>query len=503
MPYDVIVVGAGSAGCVAAAELHRRGVGRVLVLEAGGCDIHPLVAMPMGLTWLMGSSRDWNLKSMPMEAAGGRRVAAPRGKMVGGSGSINSMVWFRGRASDFDAWGVEGWSYADVEGAFAAVEEKLAPVKLANTHPLTRGLEVMLPTNSGTPTPDRESAGIFSHNIKGGRRNSAARAFLRKYDIPTVTGASVDRLTWREGRVAGVRLSDGSQIDASKGVVLAAGSFMSPAILLRSGIGPAEELAKLGIRQRAESPEVGENLHDHPGFGLHFEGAGTGYGLEPAQWVNWARAPLDLLFGRGPLASPTVEGGAFFNARGDGAEPNVQSHFIPFHLDHAGRKYALKSGYFADVCLCQPKSRGALRLASSDPSTPPVFDLGLFREESDLDTLTAGVERLRQLLEQADFGGKRGREAGPSKGKTGADLKEVIRHRAGTAYHPVGTCRMGSDESAVVTPRLAVRGVEGAWVADASIMPRVTSANTNAPSMMIGWRGAEMIAADLPSAHGV
>ncbi|MEO0676743.1 MAG: GMC oxidoreductase [Pseudomonadota bacterium] len=497
MPYDVIVVGAGSAGCVAAAELHRRGVGRILVLEAGASDLHPLVSIPMGLNWLMGSSRDWNLKTMPMAEAGGRRLTAPRGKMVGGSGSINSMVWFRGRGADFDGWGVDGWRYSDVEPVFEAVEEKLTPTRLANTHPLTQGLAAMLPANSGTPTPDVESAGVFSHNMKDGRRNSAARAFLRLYEIPTVTGAPVDRLTWRAGRVAGVKLVDGTKIDASKGVVLAAGSLMSPAILMRSGVGDPEELARHGIALRAENAEVGQNLHDHPGFGLHFEGPGTGYGLEPAQWGNWARAPLDLMRNKGPLASPTVEGGAFFNARGAGPEPDVQTHFIPFHLDHRGKKYAMKSGYFADVCLCRPKSRGSLRLGSTDPSEPPLFDLGLFRDDSDLDTLTAGVERLRDLLGKAEFGGRRGKEVGPSTGKTGDALKEVIRHGAGTAYHPVGTCRMGEDASSVVTPRLAVRGIEGAWVADASIMPHVTSANTNAPSMMIGWKGAEMIAQDV------
>ncbi|MEL6690581.1 MAG: GMC oxidoreductase [Pseudomonadota bacterium] len=497
MPYDVIVVGAGSAGCVAAAELHRRGVGKVLVLEAGPSDRHPFVSIPMGLTWLMGSARDWAFKTMPMREAGMRRVNAPRGKMVGGSGSINSMVWFRGRGADFDAWDVADWSYQSVEPVFEAVEEKLTPHKLQNMHPLTQGLEAMLPNNSGTPSPDVESAGAFSHNMKGGRRNSSARAFLREHEIAVTTGAYVDRLTWRGGRVAGVRLTDGTQIDANKAVVLSAGSLMSPAILMRSGIGPKEELASHGIPVRHTSEEVGQNLHDHPGFGLHFEGAGTGYGLEPAQWWNWAAAPVNLMRNKGPLASPTVEGGAFFNARGDGPEPDVQTHFIPFHLDHTGKKYALKSGYFADVCLCRPKSRGALKLASADPEAAPLFDLGLFREESDLDTLAAGVERLRDLLTKADFGGRRGREVGPATGLTGEALKEVIRNRAGTAYHPVGTCRMGEDEGSVVSPRLDVRGVEGVWVVDASIMPKVTSANTNAPSMMIGWKGAEMIAQDL------
>ncbi|MEM8592007.1 MAG: GMC oxidoreductase [Pseudomonadota bacterium] len=500
MPYDVIVVGAGSAGSIVAAELDRRGVGRVLVLEAGPSDFHPLVAMPMGLNWLMGSSRDWQLESAPMREAGMRRVKAPRGKMIGGSGSINSMVWFRGRASDFDAWEVPGWGWSDVEPVFEAVEEKLTPTKLENVHPLTAALEGILPSNSGQPTSDAESSGIFSHNMAGGRRNSSARAFLKKREIQVTTGVEVDRLTWRDGRVAGVRLADGTQLDAVKGVVLCAGSLMSPAILLRSGIGDPEELKKHGINVRVEAPEVGGNLHDHPAFGLHFEGTGTGYGLEPAQWLNWARAPFDLLAGKGPLASPTVEGGAFFNARGDGNEPDVQSHFIPFYLDPNGRRYAMSSGYFADVCVCRPKSRGVLRLGSSDPKAPPVFDLGMFRDAEDLDTLTAGIERLRDLLGQADFGARRGKEIGPAAGAAGEALKDKIRNGAGTAYHPVGTCRMGEDEAAVVTPRLAVRGAEGAWVVDASIMPRVTSANTNAPSMMIGWKGAEMIAKDLGAA---
>ncbi|MEM6896552.1 MAG: GMC family oxidoreductase N-terminal domain-containing protein [Pseudomonadota bacterium] len=349
MPYDVIVVGAGSAGCVVAAELHRRGVGRILVLEAGASDFHPFVSIPMGLTWLLGSKRDWSLETAPMRSAGNRRIKAPRGKMIGGSGSINSMVWFRGREADFDAWEVPGWSGPDVDPVFEEVEAALTPHPLENTHPLTAGLGAMLPTNSGNPSPDRESAGVFSHNMKGGRRNSSARAFLRQHEIPVTTGVLVDRVTWRDGKVAGVKLSDGTQIDANKGVVLCAGALMSPAILMRSGIGDPEVLTKHGITSRVASPQVGQNLHDHPAFGLHFEGAGTGYGLEPEQWGTWARAPIDLLFNRGPLASPTVEGGAFFNARGESAEPDVQSHFIPFHLDHRGKKYALKSGYFADV----------------------------------------------------------------------------------------------------------------------------------------------------------
>jgi len=489
MRCDVLVIGGGSAGCVAAAELSRRGMGDVLVLEAGPSERHPLVSMPFGLTWLMGGKRDWRYRSAEMD---GRTIAVPRGRMLGGSGSINSMVWFRGRASDFEGWQVPGWGWSDVEPAFEAVEARLKPTPFRDGHPLVSGLSAMLPSNSAQPSPDVESAGLFSHNMIAGRRNSAATAFLRPSKARVQTGAEVDRLLWDGDRAVGCALVDGSEIRSSKAVVLSAGSLASPAILMRSGIGPADDLRKLSINVRQDAPEVGANLHDHPGIGLHFEGGGTGYGLEPAQWGAWAWSALKYPFGTGRFTSPTVEGGAFFNARGDGPEPDVQSHFIPFHLDHRGQKYALKSGYFADVCLCRPKSRGVFRLTSKNPKAPPHIDLGLFNEESDLDTMVAGVTRLRNLLERAEFGSRRGTEVHPGPTVESDDLRKFIKGNAGTAYHPVGTLRLGGP----VSPRCAVHGTRGLWVADASVMPQVTSANTNAPSMMIGWKAAEMIAED-------
>ena len=490
---DFLVIGAGSAGCVLAAELVRRQAGSVRVLEAGPSERHPLVSMPFGLVWLLKSRRDWSFMSAPMAGAGGRRIAIPRGRMVGGSGSINSMVWFRGRASDFDGWNVPGWSFADVEPAFKAVEAKLKPSRLTGAHPLTEALSAMLPANSDLPNPDTESAGVFSYNRVNGRRNSAADAFLRPAGAEVTTGAEIDCLIWDGDRAAGVRLVDGSEVRAAKGVILSAGAIGTPAILLRSGVGPSGDLKALGIETRVDAPGVGANLQDHPGVGLHFEGAGTGYGLEPRQWPAWAASVVMYALARkGRFASPTVEGGAFFNARGDSPEPDVQTHFIPFHLDASGNRYALKSGYFADVCLCRPKSRGALRLVSKDPKAAPSIDLGLFNEESDLETLTAGIERLRELLQRADFGPRRGVEVAPGKDVTGAELKEHIRNSAGTAYHPVGTCALGGP----ITSRCAVKGVEGLWVADASVMPTLTSANTNAPSMMIGWKGAQFISED-------
>ncbi|MBD0866125.1 MAG: GMC family oxidoreductase [Rhodobacteraceae bacterium] len=493
--HDYLVIGGGSAGCVVAAELARREAGTVMVVEAGPSEHHPLVSIPFGLIWLLGSRRDWAYRSAPMHAVGGRTIAIPRGRMVGGSGAINSMVWFRGRRSDFDGWNVPGWAWSDVEPAFEAVEIHLKPSRMDDPHVLTKGLASMLGAKGQTiPTPEYESAGVVTNNVVRGRRNSAATAFLRpRTEVEVRTGCEVDALIWSGDRVSGVRLVDGGEIKAAKGVVLSSGSIGSPSILMRSGVGPQDHLSRLGIDARIEAPEVGENLHDHPGTGLHFEGSGTGYGLELAQWPAWAWAPFRYVLTRtGRLASPTVEGSAFFNARGDDAEPDVQSHFIPFYLDWQGRKYPLKSGYFADVCLCRPKSRGSLRLMSKEARAAPIIDLGLLRDDSDLETLTAGIERLRALLAKADFGPRRAVEAHPGPDVTGTALKDHIRGNAGTAYHPVGTLRLGGP----VTARLRVDGTENLWVADASVMPQVTSANTNAPSMMIGWKAAEFIAED-------
>ncbi len=493
---DFIVVGAGSSGSVVAAELARRQAGSVLVLEAGPSEVHPFVAMPLGLIWLLGGPRDWAYKTTPQANAAGRQLGVPRGRMVGGSGSINSMVWFRGRQDDFDRWNVPGWQFHQIAEAFEAVEAELRPVRMIGAHPLVEALRPVF--GDKAPTPERESAGVFEHNMPHRRRRSAARAFLRtRNDVLVQTGAQVDRLIWDGDRAAGVVLVDGTEIRAAKGVVLAAGSVASPAILMRSGVGPKDHLDHLGIAVRQDAPEIGENLHDHPGVGLHFEGPRTGYGLELAQWAHWGLAPLNyLLRRRGPLASPTCEGGMFFNARGDADKPDIQTHFIPFFMAHQGPRNQMKSGYFADVCLCHPKSRGRFRLADKDPRAAPLIDLGLFNDPQDLDTMVHGFARLRDLLRQADFGPRRGTEVYPGEALTDpAAIADHIRRHCGTAYHPVGTLRMG-DGSAPVTPRLAVKGTQGLWAVDASVMPQVTSANTNAPSMMIGWKGAEFIAED-------
>ncbi|MBL8580909.1 MAG: GMC family oxidoreductase [Rhizobiaceae bacterium] len=498
--YDFIVVGAGSAGCAVAAGLIEAQSGSVLVVEAGPPDSGPLVKPPLGLVWLMGSKRDWRFRSSPQKALGGRRIRIPRGRMLGGSSSINSMVWFRGRRDDFDNWNVDGWRWVDVEPAFEALERAFRPARLADPHPLSEAVHAVLGNNGmGPPTPEYESSGVFHYNMHNGRRWSAADAFLRpaqrKGGLTVLTSRQVDRIAFSKGRASEIVFTDGSTLGARKGIVLSAGSIGSPEILLRSGVGPAADLAAAGIALTARSEQVGLNLHDHPTAGIHYVGDDAGYGATLRQIPLWAKAPFRYLFsGQGPIGSPTVEAGAFFNAREDGGPPDIQVHFIPFMMGWQDRLIVPGSGYFTDVCVCRPRSRGALRLVDGEVE----IDLGLLNDPADLELLIAAFRRLRRIMDDAPFGARRGVEAFPGLQavRTDDDIRRHILATCGTAFHPVGTLRMGTDDEAPVTPRLAVRGVEGLWVADASVMPQVTSANTNAPSMMIGLRAASMIAAD-------
>lgn len=497
---DFVVIGAGSAGCAVAYGLAQAGVGTVAVLEAGGSDAALRVKVPFGLLFTMGSRRDWRFTSAPQGPAQGRRIRVNRGKMLGGSSSINSMVWFRGRQDDFDGWGVPGWGWSDVQGAFEAVEQHMRPNRLPDPHPLSEAFGRSLGSNGlAPPTPERESAGVFHVNMLGGRRWSAADAFLRPAlasgRVQVIPRAEVDRIALEEGQARQVLLADGRRITARRGIVLSAGSIGSPAILMRSGIGPGAHLQTLGIPVHLDAPGVGGNLHDHPAVGVHHAGAGSGYGLTLAQLPAWALSPLHwLLRRRGRMTSNFVEAGAFIRARPDEGPPDIQVHFIPYMMGHQGRQIVPGSGYYADICLCRPVSRGRLRLSSARAGAAPEIDLGLLTDPSDLDLMVAGLKRLRQILALALFETRAAPEVFPADAaQTDAEIADYVCARCGTAYHPVGTLRMGAGGQAPVTPGLALRGVGGIWVADASVMPKITSANTNAPSIMIGHRAAQMI----------
>jgi choline dehydrogenase len=502
--FDFVVIGAGSAGCAAAGRLAEAALGTVCVLEAGPSDAHPLVKVPFGLLWLMGSRRDWQFKTAPQAHAGGRSIKAPRGRMLGGSSSINSMVWFRGRRDDYEAWDLPGWGWDAVEPAFEAVEARMGPARLPHPHPASEAFGRAMGANSDAlPTPERESAGVFEVNMRDGRRWSAADAYLRPAKaagrLDVLTGAEVDRIAIEQGRARAVHLVDGRVVGARRGVVLSAGSLASPAILMRSGVGPAGHLRDLGIEVLRDLPGVGANLHDHPSTGLHMVGPGTGYGLTWDQAAAWAMAPWRWLLRRdGRMTSNFVEAGAFLRAAPVGPDgddrPDAQVHFFPYMMGWKGRAITPGAGYFADVNLCRPRSRGVLRLASADPRAAPEIDLGLLSDPADLPLLVAALRRLRALIDRAPFAA-RAEEAHPGRAvETEEALAEHVRNSCGTSYHPVGTLGMGTG-AAPVTPDLAVRGVEGLWAADASVIPSIPSSNTNAPSIMIGHRAADLIAA--------
>ncbi|MEO0401626.1 MAG: GMC family oxidoreductase N-terminal domain-containing protein [Pseudomonadota bacterium] len=485
LEFDHIVVGGGSAGCAVAARLAERPNARVCVIEAGPSDADIRVKVPFGLVNLLNSdTRNWKRKTVAMASAGGRQVAVPRGRMLGGSGSINSMVWFRGTRADFDAWAVPGWDSDTVWAAYDAIEGRMTPARLPHPHPLSEAFGRIFAANdpNAPPTPERQSAGVFHCNMRNGARWSAADGFLRPSHADVITNAEVDEITFDGMRATGVRLRDGRTVTAHAGVVLSAGSIESPMILMRSGIGPVADLHAAGVDVRLDAPEVGANLHDHPGFGLHFKGRGSGYGLTLAQLPAWALSPFQWLIARsGRLTSNTVEAGAFYSVT-DNDTPEIQTHFLPFMMGWQGRAVVWGAGYFADVCLCQPRSRGRLRIGA-DRYTP-LIDLNLFGDETDLNMMVHAVLKLRDLLKSADFGARRADEAFPGADVTGSALRDMIKMRAGTAYHPVGTLALGGPLDAQGT----VKGTQNLWVADASVMPRITSANTNAPSMMIGWQ---------------
>ncbi len=503
LEFDFVVIGAGSAGCAVSAGLANADIGSVGVLEAGPGDHVPQVKIPFGLLYTMGSSRDWRFRSTPQAQAGNRQINVNRGRMIGGSSSINSMVWFRGRTDDFDNWAQPGWYWRDVERDFQEVESLIKPQRLVDPHPLSEAFGTVFKANQPTPpTPERESAGVFFTNTRNARRWSAADAFLRPTlktgRLHVLRNANVDRIEWQEGSARRIRLIDGRVIMARRGIVLSAGSIGSPSILMRSGVGPGAILSALGIAVEFDSPGVGRNLHDHPSVGVHHQGINSGYGLVASQALQWLWSPARwLLQRRGRLASNFVEAGAFFRAALTDAtnnnKPDCQIHFMPYMMGYKGRQITYGAGYFADVCLCRPRSRGSLTLSGTDPRAAPHIDLGLLNDSRDLDLLVAGFKRLRELLAMAPFESMRAPEVYPAGlASTNDEIVEHIRHRVATAYHPVGTLAMGQ-QNTPVTHELQVRGVDNLWVADASVMPRITSANTNAPSMMIGLKAAKLI----------
>jgi choline dehydrogenase len=513
--YDYIVIGAGSAGCVLASRLSERPDTNVLLMEAGPPDRRREIHIPAAFSKLFKTEVDWDFSTEPQEHLNGRRLYWPRGKTLGGSSSINAMIYMRGARADYDAWrdlGNAGWGFDDVLPLFKAAENqergasaehgiggRLNVADLRCVNPLTDAFlnaceAAGLVKNSDFNGAAQEGAGLYQVTQKRGSRVSAADAYLkpalRRGNLTVWTQVHATRLMIEEGRAAGVEFfmkkrPGLQQVRATREVILCAGAIGSPQLLLLSGIGPRRELEALGVPVAADLEGVGGNLQDHLNIGQSY------HSTKPVSLSNAESLPNLLKYilqKTGPLTSNIAEAGAFTKSRADLAECDLQLHFAPVHFVEHGLKNPPGHGFSLGALLLTPKSAGRIYLRSADPAGAPAIDPAYLSNEQDVAPLAEGLKLVWKLLESKAFDAYRGDAVF---GKE--DPSSFIRAYAETLYHPVGTCKMGQDASSVVDAKLAVYGVPGLRVADASVMPRIVRGNTNAPVMMIGEKAARMI----------
>jgi choline dehydrogenase-like flavoprotein len=512
---DIVIVGAGSAGCVLAHRLSHAKIGSVCLLEAGGADDHPAVRVPLAFSRLFRSARDWALQSEPEPHLDGRALFIPRGKMLGGSSSLNAMIYIRGRTSDYDGWGCDGWSWREVLPWFVKAEANArlgAPLHgrdgplvvqdPRNASPISRAF-VEAAVAHGHPRNDdfngatQLGAGLYQLTQKRGRRWSTADAYLRAADprLRTVTDVNVSRVIVERGRAVAVeyvREGRAERIAVGRELVLAAGAIGSPAILLRSGIGPADELRALGIDVVHELPGVGANLQDHPVVPIAYVCTQPITLARAEHWTNVARW---LLLRSGPLTSNVAEAGLFVGSGCGLVEPDLQFHVAPVWFVEHGFRQPPGHGFTMGPTLLSPTSRGRVSLRSSDPADAPRIEVGALGDPAERAALRFGIRLARALARTEPLASFAAEEHLPGASHdSDAELDAHIRRYTELLYHPVGTCKMGTGDDAVVDAALRVRGIEGLRVIDASIMPTIVGGNTNAPTIMIAEKGAELIA---------
>lgn len=533
--YDFIIVGAGSAGCVLANRLSADRHHKVLLLEAGAKDRNPLFRLPMLMGKLFQSGiYNWHYYTEPVPTLNNRRIYWPRGKVLGGSSTINGMLYVRGNRHDYDRWaqmGNAGWSYDEVLPAFRRSEShvqrrddfhneagELTVTRSRGRNPLfdtfvEAGVEAGYAANDDFNGADQEGFGKYDFTIKQGKRWSTSFAFLRpalgRPNLTVETEAHLLRVLVENGRAVGVEFEQGGEVLTARSnaeVILSAGTVNSPQALLLSGIGPADELNALGVKTVHDLPGVGKNMQDHVDCVMAWQCT------KPVTLYKDLRADKiafsvvqGMLLGEGITTTFPYEAGAFVRSRPELVAPDIQLHFMPaleatanLHLPNPFKKARIEDnhGFTLRVGPVNPDSRGEITLRSANPKDPPRIQPNYLATQFDIDTMIRGIRLTREVIGQKAFDAYRGAEVAPGPGKASdAELTQWLRATAMTTFHPVGTCKMGNDPMAVVDNQLRVRGIDGLRVADASIMPIISSGNTNAPAIMIGERCADFILA--------
>jgi choline dehydrogenase-like flavoprotein len=528
MNFDYIVVGGGSGGCVLAARLSEDPTVSVALIEAGPVDRNILIHVPAGLALLAQTkTANWNFHTVPQKGLNGRIGWQPRGKVLGGSSSVNAMIYVRGHRADYDHWAAQGnpgWSYDEVLPYFRRAEhnERLHDAFHGNDGPLNvmdlrspsryvqdfieAGREAGYAVNDDFNGAEQEGVGPYQVTHRNGERYSAAKAYLTpnlgRPNLTVFTEARTTRVLFEGRRATGVefvRAGRTTQIGARHEVLMAAGALQTPQILMLSGVGAGDELAKVGLGVVHHLPGVGKNLHDHldavqvvvapqmkDTFGVSLGGLGRVLKAIP-QWRNRRDGILTTNF---------AEAGGFIKSQASEEIPDLQLHFVIAKLVDHGRKTVLGHGFSGHVCVLRPKSRGTVTLASRDPLAAPLIDPNFLADPDDLRRLVRGFRQMREIFGQPALARLGGHEHPRSAGATtDAEIEDFIRRYADTIYHPVGTCRMGPGPLDVVGADLRIHGLDGIRVVDASIMPRIIGGNTNAPTIMVAEKAADMIQA--------
>jgi choline dehydrogenase-like flavoprotein len=528
--FDYVVVGAGSGGCAVASRLSEDPNVSVVLLEAGGRDDNWVVTTPGALILMVsGPVNNWAFNTVPQPGLNGRIGYQPRGKGLGGSSAINAMCYIRGHKADYDRWaalGNTGWSYADVLPHFKRSEDNseldgfyhgkggpLSVTKLQTDNPvqdiyLQAAREAQFRINEDFNGEEQEGLGVYQVTQKNGERWSAARGYIHPFmgtrkNLHVITGAHATRILFEGKRATGIEYRQGKdtrQVRARREVILGLGAFQTPQLLMLSGVGDQAELARHGIAPVHHLPGVGKNLHDHPDFVFGFRSGNPNFlGLTAAGIGRIVKSIFQYRRERrGAMTSNIAECGGFLKTRPDLELPDIQLHFCMAVVNNHGRTPFFGNGFSCHVCLLRPKSRGSVWLQSADPMQPPAIDPNFFGDPDDLEAMVGAFKTAKRLLDAPALKAIQTADAFTAGVQSDDDIRAALRARTDTVYHPVGTCKMGvNDPMAVVDPALKVYGVEGLRIADASIMPEVIGGNTNAPTIMIGEKAADMIKAEM------